>query len=134
MITVLGQDVDVKVKELNEHHMSLVALFDKLHRAIISNKSHEQIGEILDQLIRYAEVHFAAEEKYFKQFNYADAESHILEHQKFRDKINELKSSFTDNELKAAINLVQYLEQWFFSHVAGSDKKYSATFNENGLH
>lgn len=125
---------DVKVSELNKHHQKIIALFCKLQDAIVYSRVETEVAQILNELDEYTGYHFGAEEGYLSKYNYCQITEHIEEHQSFRRKIAEFKTSFKDQELKTSLDLLAHLQHWIFQHVAGTDKKYSDFLNQHGLH
>jgi hemerythrin-like metal-binding protein len=126
--------IDVKVKELNEHHKKIIKLFIKLQDAIVYNEFDKIIVQTFKELEEYIVFHFSTEEKYLALYNYHELAEHIKEHHDFKNKISELKKIYETNELKTSLDLLKHLQQWIFQHIAGTDKKYSTFLNKNGIY
>ena len=80
---------------------------------------------VLDQLVEYAKVHFAEEEKYFERFGYADAENHIKMHRAYAEKVNELHADVLKGADGTAEKLFEFVRGWAVNHIMKADKLYS---------
>lgn len=123
----------VKVSELDEQHKKLIKMINELSEAMTQGKGKEIIKPILQGLVSYTRVHFQNEEKYFQQFNYSDSSQHISQHQAFIQKINEFQNDYNNGNIGLSIKVMNFLSDWLIKHIQGTDKQYSACFNENGL-
>lgn len=127
------KEYNTGIKTIDDQHKTLLNLMCDLLQKIKEQNSDTRIGEIIKKLIDYTNLHFTTEEKYFDDFNYPDKEDHIEEHSIFINKINDLKNRHDNNELEVLFDLVDFLEDWFLSHVLNSDKKYVKCFLDNGI-
>ena len=59
----------VKVGKIDNQHHELVNMLNNLNDAMKTGKSKDNMSGILDNMVDYAAIHFALEEKYFDQFN-----------------------------------------------------------------
>ncbi|MCK5286053.1 MAG: hemerythrin family protein [Candidatus Pacebacteria bacterium] len=132
------KEYSVNVKEIDAQHKKLIEMINELYE-IINNKNEnlqKEFTRVVGELEEYKNYHFSTEEKYFHQFNYENTEDHIAKHIAFGKKIEEFKehlSNPNENYPQICFDLLDYLEDWFFAHLIGDDKKYTKTFNENGL-
>jgi hemerythrin-like metal-binding protein len=127
------QKNSVHVAEIDQQHRQLFEMVNALDAAMRQGKSKDVLGKTLDDLIGYAGVHFACEEKYFEKFGYPEAEEHKREHMDFADKVLDLQKKFHQGKLGLSIEVMHFLMDWLETHTMGSDKKYSWLFNEKGL-
>lgn len=118
---------------IDEQHKQLFKIIYELFAAIKSQSTKEKIGEILTKLIEYAGYHFATEEKYFKLFDYENADEHIQEHEKFADKMQELQKRYVSHEAEVSFELIDFLEDWLVDHIHDADQKYVECFTSHGL-
>jgi len=126
-------DLSVKVAEIDEQHKNLINLINSLHEAMLARKGKEALADTLDQLAAYTVYHFSTEEKYMRQYNYIGLATHKREHDAFVTKIDSFITDFHSNKLGLSIEMVSFLRDWVSTHIRGTDKKYSETFNKNGL-
>ncbi len=123
----------VGVEEIDNQHKVMFATINELVDAISEAPTREKISRIVEELVAYKKFHFATEEKYFKQFNYAGAEEHIQRHREFSAKLDDLSKQFADDPIQLAFNLVDFLEDWLIYHLMNADQKYKECFHEHGL-
>lgn len=95
------------------------------------------VGEILDELIIYTATHFSMEEKYFAQFDYADADEHKREHDALIEKVSALADDYekapSSSRSAQTGELLQFLKIWRRYHMMETDSKFVALFKEKGL-
>lgn len=126
-------EYSVNVKEIDEQHKHLVGIINNLVDAV-SSPNKETIADIIDQIIQYKTTHFATEEKYFHEFNYEDTKEHEARHHEFSQRIQELKDQHKEDTVSLGFTLVDFLENWFVTHLNLADHKYTKCFNEHGLY
>lgn len=126
-------EYSVNVKEIDEEHKKLVNLIDKLYHSIYSFKTKEDLGNILNELIEFADYHFSTEEKYFEKYNYENSTEHKKEHRMFEDKVLDISKKFKNNEMEISFELIDFLEDWLLDHLVEQDQKYVKCFTEHGL-
>lgn len=119
-----SDDLSVKVVELDEQHKKLVEILNDLHEAMRAGRARDKLGEILDRLIQYAELHFTAEERYFDQFEYPDADTHKREHQDFVKQITEFKEAFDRGSVLLSVTVMNFLSDWAKHHIQGVDRSF----------
>lgn len=96
----------------------------------------KQLILVLVKFANYAFYHLSFEEDYFIKFKYSESDSHIAEHNYYRDKmadyLKEVRSDGTDKILLAG-EIVDFSIYWLETHINKVDKNYSSCFKENGL-
>ena len=128
-----NDNLSVKVAEIDQQHQRLIAMINDLTDAIKQGKGSVVAREILRELISYAELHFQTEETYFERFGYPEIDSHKKEHADFIQQISDFSKGTVKKELSLSITVLQFLGDWLVNHILGTDKAYSAFFNEKGL-
>jgi hemerythrin-like metal-binding protein len=123
----------VNVAEIDQQHQKLAALINQLNEAMSQGKGKEVTGKILTELINYTSSHFALEEKYFDKFAYPETLTHKKAHAELVKKVVEFQEGFNKGSLTLSLELMRFLKDWLIVHIQGTDKKYSAFFNEKGL-
>lgn len=123
----------VGVVELDSHHKQILELVRKMTSEDWLTDNSDELGDALDELAGYVTVHFGAEEAYMEQFNYENYEEHLEQHVEYIRKITKLTADWMDGADTVQDDLVNFLRQWWLNHILAEDKKYTATFNNNGL-
>ncbi len=127
------QKYSVNVKEIDAQHQRLFELINNLYDAMKKGEGKDVLPKIIEELANYTVYHFSTEEKYFDKFNYPETEAHKIQHKNFVDKVTEFKKGYDNLQVALTVDVISFLQDWLINHISGSDKKYSAFFNQNGL-
>ncbi len=125
--------LSVHVTEIDEQHQKLIQLINTLHDAMLEKKGKDVLANILDELAAYTVYHFSTEEKYMQQCNFPGLVNHKKEHDTFVGKVDSFIKDYQANRLGITIELMTFLKEWVSNHIQITDKKYSETFNKNGI-
>lgn len=123
----------VGVREIDEQHKLLIETINELVNVVASNPSKEGLMSIIENLINYKKIHFATEERYFEEFNFAGAKEHIAAHEEFGEKIKMIQEKNGDDVVAMTYDLVDFLEDWFVEHMLTVDQEYKDCFMAHGL-
>lgn len=122
---------------VDQQHERLIAIVNHLQDATLEGREAGVISEIIDELIIYTATHFSMEEKYFAEFEYADAEEHQQEHAALIAKVNAFANEFENclpgGRAALARQLLQFLGIWWRYHMMETDAKFVALFHEKGM-
>jgi hemerythrin-like metal-binding protein len=123
----------VFVKEIDDQHKQLIDILNELYDAYINNLHPEKVNKTIDQLMEYATVHFATEEKYFKQFGYKETDEHVEDHRLFLIRVEAFRLDYKKNKTILSLQIINFLQEWIKHHIRNVDKKYITCFKNNGL-
>ncbi len=126
-------DFNVYIMKIDLQHKSLVDMINKLHDAMISGKSNDVIGPVLNKLVDYAQEHFNTEENYFEIHNYPDTENHVKTHHAFVEKVVDFQQKFKDGKRLLSVDMLVFLKDWLINHINGEDKKYAPFLKSKGI-
>jgi len=127
--------LSVGVKELDEDHKQLVGMINTLYDGMSKGKGKETLGPILDGLIGYARFHFGHEEEFFAKSEYPHAAAHKAEHNNFTRQVLDIQTRLRSGAAGSlSLEGMNFLKNWLVVHIQGSDKKYGAHFNANGIY
>ena len=129
-----SDNYSVKIREIDAQHMELVNILNELYEAMSEKRGNDVLGRVISRLISYTKQHFSAEERYMVKYGYPDYQSHKKEHDAFTEKVLAFDNDFRAGKVALSISLTSFLKTWLLQHISGVDKKYSAFFNEKGLH
>ncbi len=125
--------LSVGVREIDEQHVKLVELLNKLYAAMKSGKGNDALGKILNDLVEYTVYHFDHEEKLFARLGYPQAQAHAREHAALKAKVSEFAAAFKAGKAKVTTDILNFLKDWVVNHIKVTDKKYSPFLNSKGL-
>mgnify|MGYP003458689915 CR=1 FL=1 len=119
---------------LDDQHKKLLSLARKALSCMEEQGElgHENFHDILHELSRYIELHFATEEAILRESSYPLLDTHIEEHRAYQ-------LSFTEMLLDASmekvdkVGLSDFLSSWWIEHILCSDKQYASTLRGQHL-
>jgi hemerythrin len=132
MLVKWSNDFSVNIAEVDDQHKKLVRMINELHEAMKLGKGREILDRILNNMVDYAKVHFATEERLMKQYSYPGYLNHKAEHDLFVKKVSEFYEEFQQGRI-SAIDVMNFLKDWLVKHILGSDKKYGPFLNSKGV-
>ncbi len=125
-----SEKMSVGVPELDADHKELIRVINQLSTDADDDSRRGAVRQSLFALLRYAEFHFAREEKVMAACSFPGIEEHKEEHRDFVARIRDLNQRFDeDPEGSAAIvneDLLRFLQDWLNHHILIEDKAYCA--------
>jgi hemerythrin len=121
------QDLSVGNVALDQEHQRLLSQVNVLIDAIVSERGPVVVAPAVEFLNTYIDEHFADEERYMRENEYPDVETHIALHDRFREQYTELKKKI---ELQGPsedllLDIENKLARWWIEHIGVQDKKYA---------
>lgn len=127
--------MSVGVPELDADHRVLIKVINEL--AVNSGKADRAkvLRQCLYALLRYAEFHFAREEKVMEACGFPAIDHHKDEHLAFTSHMQTLAAQMDDRQMKGDENaaggivdddLLDFLKNWLVHHILIEDKAYSS--------
>lgn len=123
----------VKVKEMDDQHIQLLDLINKIHDAMKARTTSDEMGRIFTELLKYTEKHFSLEESYMAKARYNRLEEQKNMHKEFIGKIKEYKEQFEGGRTTTSIQTIQFLKDWLINHIMKEDIKYADDFHKIGI-
>lgn len=123
----------VNVSVLDKQHQELFDSVNKLERALRVGEGNAAVDGILDRLMTYAGLHFAAEESLMERHEFPGLPTHRVQHETFRKKMMTLLERHRGAKQGVAVELLLFLQTWLKGHVLKTDKQYSAFLNARGV-
>jgi hemerythrin len=122
------QDMSVGLTELDDDHKVLIKVINDLAANADDAARRDVVRQCLLSLRRYAEFHFAREEKVMSACKYPGLESHKGEHRDFVKRIQEITAQF-DEDPEGTIQTVNeallgFLKDWLSHHILVEDMAY----------
>lgn len=133
-LMTLTPNMSVGVKSLDEDHVKLVEMLNKLHEGILAGHSREALGGVLDELVRYTKFHFAREEEFFEKVGYAGAAAHKQEHSELMKKATDLQARYKSGSTSMlSLETMAFLKSWLSHHILEVDKQYGPQLKAKGI-
>lgn len=123
----------VGISLIDEQHKKFFLILDELSSSIYSLKGTSVLDRIFTELYDYTKYHFDTEERYFAEFSYEGAVPHIAEHKNFIKRLTEIQTKMSEDKMKTALDLIDFMENWMVHHIDIMDKGYVECFREHGL-
>jgi len=123
----------VNVAVLDQQHQGLFDTVNEPERALRVGEGNAAIDGILDRLVTYAALHFAAEESLMERHSFPGLSTHRIQREMFRKKMATLLDRHRDAKAGVAVELLLFLQTWLKQHVLKTDKQYTAFLNARGV-
>ena len=121
-------EMSVGVPELDDDHKVLIRIINQLARNVGEKAEEEVVRSSLFGLMRYAQFHFAREEKVMAASDYTEIGDHKGEHGGFVEKIRAITEALDEAEdgVPEEINetLLEFLKEWLNHHILIVDMSY----------
>jgi hemerythrin len=115
----------VRIAVIDDQHQMLFEMTKNMFDAMHEGMSTEIVMRNLPELILFSASHFRTEEMLFQRYEYPNKEEHIIEHRRFMEKVKGYHRNYTSGSFFAIIDLVNFLQQWFTTHIPTMDHDYS---------
>lgn len=115
-----------------EHQKLVNYLNDIINASKMGDEGRLLIEINLDELISYTVFHFRNEEELMEKFNFDGFEAHKKGHESLRQRLMMFKERFNSGE-SITTELLDFLKDWLFKHIKGTDRQYIETFKKNGV-
>jgi hemerythrin-like metal-binding protein len=120
--------MSVGLDELDDDHKVLIKVINDLHANAGDAARRDVVRQCLLALRRYAEFHFAREEKVMSACKYPGLELHKGEHRDFVKRIQEVTARF-DEDTEGSVEVVNeallsFLKDWLNHHILIEDMAY----------
>jgi hemerythrin len=119
-----NESLSVSVPLIDGQHQQLIGLINHLHEAMTQGQGQTILGEIVEGLVRYTKVHFAAEEALFEASQYSDCVAHKQQHREFVQKVTDFQQGLADGRLMLTLDVMDFLADWLVLHIRGTDTAY----------
>lgn len=128
-----NDDIKVNVQKFDEQHKHLVALINKLHKAMKTNAVGHVLSQILSDLVEYTKVHFKTEEEAMQRYAFPEFSMHQTKHQELISHVAEIQEKLKTGNALISMEVMEFLKDWLVNHIQGTDKEYGPFFNTKGL-
>ena len=133
MLIEWKEEYNVNIKKIDNQHRYLVDLINGLNEVVMGVGSTEKVDYFLAELTKYSDEHFKTEEYLFDKFGYPEGEEHKRIHKEFLEKVKDIENRYKGDKLKISFDLLDFLEDWFVTHLITEDKKYVPFLKGKGV-
>jgi hemerythrin len=126
-----NETYSVGVEELDAQHKRLFKMINTLFEAPIAGMGSRVVSNLLADMREYASVHFETEERYMSECAYPDLASHVLAHQHYRKKVDDLCARAVSEESELSADMLRFLYDWLADHILSCDKRYAPFLSED---
>lgn len=116
--------LELGIELIDGHHRRLVELVNTAQNMMATGFSHDEMSQLLDELVDYATYHFATEEFWMNRYQYPQVDIHTKEHEDFCVAVIEQELFFDSGKADILPALIDYLTIWLVEHIQKSDGAY----------
>lgn len=118
------------IKEIDQHHKHLVDFLNATYEAFQNRVPMDDINYAVEELLEYADEHFACEERWMEEAGYPGLARQKQEHEIFAVRAQELKDK---KDTLAAVELIAFLSNWISHHLLSTDAQFGLFLDEQNL-
>lgn len=115
------------IASVDEEHKHLFEIADEAYQLTKEEflvDKYDQVRHILSELKDYALQHFEHEEAYMESIHYNKMFIQKVQHDQFREKINDMNLEHLDENSDAMLEeILEYLTNWLIHHILEHDKQ-----------
>lgn len=132
-----SEKLQTNIAEIDTQHKRLFFLLGEFENLYNQNKGNlvsktKEVKESISALEQYTLSHFLIEERVMEDNDFPDLENHIILHNKFSEKITEVKKEMVNGDLLTneekldsyLQHLIKFLNTWLTNHIMVKDMEY----------
>jgi len=113
----------IGVPEIDRQHETLIALANRLHRAIEASEDYVLQSALLDELVSYTQYHFASEEALMDRYQDPNAEAHKRQHAQLVAQVLFFRHALSNSDSQMILSA---LRPWLIRHIRSYDRALGA--------
>ncbi len=118
-------DFTVHNEKIDAQHKHLIHLLNKIHSAMTLDKDFENVGRLLDELVRKTRQHFDTEYELLHKYGYHDMDKHKTEHQRLLKQVKSLQIWSKSGRSLTAMKDLRLIRSWLLDHIRYLDAGYA---------
>ena len=123
----------VGVRAMDEQHAIIMETLNEIRLALVRGRSREHLSDTLARLIEFTRMHFASEEQLLEKENFPGVSEHRDAHQKLLSQIQETALRAQHNDAIHITSMLQFLRDWYMTHIEDFDRHYGVWLNARGI-
>ena len=112
------------INNFDAHHKRLIALLNMAFDGFTRSAVRDELAVVLDELLKYAKYHFAAERSWMELNEYPGLVQHSEEHEIFTNKVIAFKKDVHGRKTSLSLEVLQFLMSWLTNHIIEPDGEY----------
>lgn len=129
-----NDDYSVGVKQIDDDHKKLLEMINKAYASAEAGVDEDiTLADLVADMIKYAQDHFATEARLMKEYNYPNATQHQLEHGDFTARAIVSGGTLSQEWSLDPIKIFRFLADWLTNHIMKTDKELGKFLNEHGV-
>lgn len=116
---------------IDQDHQNLFKLINEFHDTFHRHKTRQELLQVLNNLVAYAEEHFQREEFTMAAHGYPQLEEHQQLHEQLYDRIYALNELLLDDQRPAEDETIAFLKNWLTDHILQHDFAFAAFVRKN---
>lgn len=120
----------IGVTEIDHQHEQLVALANRLHRAIETSESYAVQASLLDELISFTQFHFATEEALMDRYHDPEAGAHKRQHALLIGQTQFFRHALSNSDSQMILSA---LRPWLIRHIKNYDRALGRFLQAQGV-
>ena len=115
---------------MDADHQRLVMLLNRLYDAWHGGEGIDELGWLFDELLAYADTHFAAEEMALRSLGYPRLEKQQADHLRLKASVVEFRTRHLSGDEPTVLTekMTIFLKSWLMEHILGEDMRYKPYF------
>ena len=123
----------VGVKAMDDQHGVLMDTLNEVRVALIHGSGREQISAGLSRLVEFTRMHFSSEERLLEQHGFPGVAEHRDAHQRLLGEIEGAALRAQHSDDLHLHSLLEFLRDWYMTHIEDLDSQYGVWLNERGI-
>ncbi|AGW12330.1 putative hemerythrin-like metal-binding protein [Megalodesulfovibrio gigas DSM 1382 = ATCC 19364] len=131
-----NESLHIGVATIDEQHGRLTDTINALLLAYMQGQEREVLAGIINELHDYAHTHFATEESLMRRFDgqYSELTIHLQQHTMFFTRIVDFLLEYVgDPQGELTPEVLDFLTDWWKTHVTGIDARFGKFLNQQGI-
>ncbi|MDR2516162.1 MAG: bacteriohemerythrin [Spirochaetaceae bacterium] len=132
-LTVKWEDAySVGVTLIDDQHKELIRMTNELALGVEKGGADAEVFfmKVIQGAVKYVKTHFTTEEIIMERLKFPDYLPHKKEHENFVAEVLRDVKAFEEGKKLVPLEFAKFLQNWVLNHIAKSDKKYAAFFDE----
>jgi len=91
------------------------------------------MADVLEELMDYTSYHFLTEENYMVEYAYPEYDVQRTAHGQFIERVEAFQRDFDNGRAVHSMEIVEFIRDWWLSHILVLDKTLGVFLTEKGL-